>query len=141
MTETTHPFAPVCLPEFDLAVSWAMCRNPRCENFCIHYDGPAPAGEGDTVQDARYRITTSDGRIRCKYCGQSFTLKSNRAIRPLARHFLSLSLPFADCPDPDCRNHGWNAFEHFFDQPGVHLRRYRRFGPHRMACRRCGRTF
>ena len=141
MTGTTHPFAPVQLPEFDLAVSWAMCRNPRCENFCIHYEGPAPSGERDAVQDARYRITTSDGCIECKYCGQSFTLKSNRAIRPLARHFLSLSLPFADCPDPNCGNHGWNAFEHFFDKPGGHLHRYHRVGPHRMACRCCGRTF
>ena len=139
MTEPTNPLAPADLPEFGHAVSWAMCRNPRCENFCIHYTGPGPAEAGDTVQDARYRI--QNGRVRCKYCGQSFTLKSNRAIRPLARHFLSLSLPFADCPDPACANHGRNAFEHYFEQPGVHASRYRRIGPYRLACRACGRRF
>ena len=141
MTEATHVLAPVELPEFGHAVSWAMCRNPRCENFCIHYAGPDPVGEGDTVQDERYRITAKDGRIRCKYCGQSFTLKSNRAIRPLARHFLSLSLPFADCPDADCANHGWNVFEHYLEKPDVRASRYRRIGAHRMACRACGQRF
>ena len=89
MTEAAHPLAPVDLPEFGHAVSWAMCRNPRCENFCIHYEGPSPEGEGDTVQDARYRI--QDGRLRCKYCGQSFSLKSNRADP-------------AACPPPSSRS-------------------------------------
>ena len=141
MTETAHPLAPVDLPEFGVEISWAMCRNPRCENFGIHYAGPAPTGEGDTVQDERYRITSKDGRIRCKYCGQSFTLKSNRAIRPLARHFLSLSLPFGDCPNTDCGNHGRNAFEHFFDRLDLRVSRYHQAGPHSMICRSCGRTF
>lgn len=141
MTDTQHPLAPVDLREFGQAVSWAMCRNPRCENFCIHYGGPAPADDEEVVQDGRYRITPKDGRIRCKYCGQSFTLKSNLAVRALARHFLGLSLPFADCPDRDCGNHGRNVFEHFFERPDVRVSRYREVGAHRMACRSCGSTF
>ena len=136
-----NPLAPVDLPEFGHTVSWAMCRNPRCEHFCIPYAGPAPADDEGAVQDARYRITPRDGRIRCKACGQSFTLKSNRAVRALARHFLALSLPFADCPDPACENHGRNAFEHFFERPDVRGSRYRKLGLHRMACRSCGRSF
>ena len=136
-----NPLAPVELPEFGTAVSWAMCRNPRCEHFCLPYAGPAPADGAGAVQDARYRITPRDGRLRCKGCGQSFTLKSNRAIRALARHFLSLSLPFADCPVTACENHGRNVFEHFFERPDVRVSRYRRFGRHRMACRSCGSIF
>ena len=61
---------------------------------------------------------------------------------PAARPpLLSLSLPFADCPDPGCVNHGRNAFEHYFEQPDVRASRYRRIGPHRLACRACGQRF
>ena len=141
MAASVNPLAPVGLPEFDTEVSWAMCRNPRCEHFCIPYAGAAPADGDGAVQDARYRITPRDGRLRCKACGQSFTLKSNRAVRALARHFLALSLPFADCPATACENHGRNVFEHFFERPDVRVSRYRRIGLHRMACRACGRSF
>ena len=140
-TAPMNPLAPVDLPEFDTAVSWAMCRNPRCEHFCHPYAGPAPAGGEGAVQDARYRFTPRDGRLRCKGCGQSFTLKSNGAVRALARHFLTLSLPFADCPDTACENQGRNVFEHYFERPDVRASQYRKVGLHRMACKSCGRTF
>ena len=133
--------APIFLPEFGLSVSWAMCRNPSCDNFGIHYTGPQP-GESGAVSDERYRIEAKSGRIRCKYCEQSFTLKSNLAIRPLARYFLSLSLPFADCPNAACENHGYNAFEHHVDSGARQHRRYRReSSDYRMACRACGARF
>ena len=32
-------FAPAYLPEFDLEVSWAMCRNPMCPNFGLFFRG------------------------------------------------------------------------------------------------------
>ena len=83
----SNPLAPVFLPEFGHPVSWAMCRNPSCANFGIHYEGPPPGDRG-VVTDARYRIEAKTGRFRCKVCEQSFALKSNRAIRPLARYFL-----------------------------------------------------
>ena len=35
---------PVYLPEFDCLVSWAMCRNPSCQNFGIHYEGTTATG-------------------------------------------------------------------------------------------------
>ena len=74
-------------------------------------------------------------RLHCKFCAQSFGFKSNLSVPPASRYFLSLSLPFADCPNLDCRNHGANVFEHF---GGKRQRRYRRDGPSRAACRSCG---
>ena len=136
----SNPLAPVFLPEFGQPVSWAMCRNPSCANFGIHYEGPPPGDQG-SVTDARYRIECKTGRFRCKSCEQSFTLKSNRAIRPLARYFLGLSLPFADCPNPACANRGYNAFEHYTDRPRVRARRYRPDGEHKMICRYCRQKF
>ena len=117
-----------------------MCRNGMCPNFGQHYGGPKPnAGDG-AAHDDRYRVDLRACRLHCKFCGQSFGFKSNLCVRPLARHFLSLSLPFADCPSPGCRNHGFNVFEHFAKHGGTG-RRYRRAGASRAACRYCGARF
>ena len=51
--------------------------------------------------------------ITCRYCTAEIQLHSANAIRRIARHFLSESLPFAECPEPDCENHGRNVFENF----------------------------
>ena len=122
-----------------------MCRNPACENFGLPYQGP-PLGDQKAVSDDRYRIEVGAGRIRCKSCGMSSTLKCNRAIRPLARYYLGQSLPFADCPSPHCANHGMNVFENYFppDDPGAKRRNrlYRKQdNDHRVACRACGSRF
>ena len=109
--QSENPYLPVYLPEFGLSVGWAMCRNTMCQNFGIQYAGPAPAG-AEEIKDDRYTIDTIEGKIRCGYCGNTFTLNSNRAIRTLARHFLSLSIPFATCENPECENFGLNVFEH-----------------------------
>ena len=116
--------APVWLPEFGLSVSWAMCRNPMCANFGAHFEGEIPVGRKQT-SDERYYVRVIPGArgrptgvIQCRYCGQSAQLASNRAIRPVARYFLSLSLPFADCPNRDCQNHGVNLFEHWVKEAG-----------------------
>ena len=139
--EESNPLAAVFLPEFGTEVSWAMCRNPACVNFGLPYEGP-PFSEKKSVSDGRYRINKKSATARCFACGMSFTVKSNLAIRPLARYFLGLSLPFADCPNQDCANHGYNVFEHFAEngkRSGTH--RYRRLDDHRVACRRCKRKF
>ena len=117
-----------------------MCRNPACRNFGIHYTGPAPGNSG-TVSNVRYSYDANTGRFRCKYCGQSFTLKSNWSIAPFARYFLKISLPFKDCPNPDCDNHGYNVFEHYTAKGLSSRRRYRRDGKYRMLCRKCNRRF
>ena len=141
-----HALAPVFLPEFNLSVSWAMCRNPACGNFGRLYEG-GPLGNRKSVTDGRYRVqpNKSSASISCNRCRQSFTLKSNRAIRPLARYFLKLSLPFAACPNPDCSNHGLNVFENYFPtgDPAAkgRVRAYRRQDEHQVACRKCGTKF
>ena len=142
----SHALSPVFLPEFGHEVSWAMCRNAACPHFGYAYEGP-PLGDQGPVADARLRIERKGkgARVRCKYCEQSFTLKSNRAIRPLARYFLQHSLPFADCPNPVCGNHGLNVFENFFPPgfpaPKGRKKRYRREHEHSATCRSCGKTF
>ncbi len=147
MSETVdsdNPYLPVYLPEFDVSVGWAMCRNTMCKNFGIQYAGPAHTDE-TWLSDGRYEINPNTGKFKCGYCGNSFDLLSNRAIRVLARHFLSLSLPFATCPDSGCENYGYNFFEHYTERWGRD-RRYRRKGKkekdkHRVRCQKCpGKT-
>lgn len=134
---------PVYLPEFGLVFSWAMCRNPRCPNFGVHFEGECPAG-GVQVSDGRYTVVTGTdsqgrrfGEIRCRSCRRVSRLASNAEIRPIARYFLSLSLPFADCPDAECENHGANLFEHWVE-PGTGQRpRYQRDWAHAARCIPC----
>ena len=143
--EEANPLSAVFLPEFGVEVSWAMCRNPACSNFGLPYEGP-PFGEAKSVSDGRYRIYKktgeSNGNGSCSGCGMTFTVYSNLAIRPLARYFLGLSLPFADCPNEDCDNHGCNVFENFVangKRGGTHP--YRELDDHRVQCRKCKRKF
>jgi len=139
--EESNPLSAVFLPEFGIEVSWAMCRNPACVNFGVPYEGP-PFSEKKSVSDGRYRINKKDEDGRCFACGMSIKVYSNLAIRPLARYFLGLSLPFADCPNQDCSNHGYNVFEHYAAngrRGGAH--RYRRLDDHKVACRSCKRKF
>ena len=136
------PIEPISLPEFNRTFNWAMCRNTLCEHFGIPYTGPVPKLGGKAADDNCYRLD-SDGRMRCKYCGLSFNLKSNAAVRPIARHFLSLSLPFAECPDDTCENHGYNVYEHYIQKDSPHRarRRYGREGEYRTRCVRCQTRF
>ena len=131
---------PVFLPEFGCSVSWAMCRNPSCQNFGIHYEGTTATGN-KTVKDDRYRFDGQRGRLRCRSCGQSFKLKSNLGISPLARYYLELSLPFADCPTADCCNHGYNVFEHYTAGEPINTRRYRYDSKYTIRCEACNRRF
>lgn len=135
-----NPYSPVHLPEFGCSISWAMCRNALCPNFGIHYSGGPPDGARH-VSDDRLQIDVKAGRVKCRSCELSFTLNSNRAIREAARLFLSWSLPFADCPNPDCANHGINLFENH--APGVRPSRrpYKREGAGRARCGLCGTQF
>ncbi len=86
-------------------------------------------------------LKTVVGEIECRYCGQTSRLLSNRAVRPIARYYLSLSMPFADCPDPKCANHGINLFENWTSRSSRSARYYRRENEHLARCRACLRTF
>ena len=135
----------VDLPEFGLSVNWAMCRNPMCANFGIRFEGEIPEGRRQTANEHYYFrvVPAARGRpvgvLHCRNCGQSAQLASNGALRPVARYFLSLSLPFADCPNTQCQNHGINLFEHWREGRGKGP--YRRLHEHQARCRACGKVF
>ncbi len=139
--EDVLPLAPVHLPEFGQLVSWLMCRNPMCTSFGIPFDGPLPGSWGRSVGDVRCRVDLVKPQFRCRACGHSFLPPSNAGIRILARRFLAQSLPFADCPDEGCGNHGWSVFEHWVPTGGVRRRRYRSNGRWEVVCRDCGSRF
>ena len=79
------------------------------------------------------------GECTCRYCGQSWLLHSNRAVRAIARYYLSLSLPFADCSNESCANHGKNVFEHWSNRRSA-SRAYRRLKKHLVLCRACEKS-
>ena len=93
---------PIRLPEFsNIEFGWGMCPNPMCPNFCVLYgseDGPG----GD---DLRYRQVHEGGKLtklHYRLCGINTRLHSTKSLREIARRFLSLSLPFANCGNGDC---------------------------------------
>ena len=117
-----------------------MCRNAMCPNFGIQFSGDRPEG-ARSISDERYVIDVRRGRLRCRFCQQSASLSSNLAIRRVARQFLQWSLPFADCPDASCRNHGVNLFENHPPDARPSDRPYAREGSERARCRACGVRF
>ena len=147
-TGTPTRIEPLTLPEFGVDLNWAMCRNPMCPNFGRDLAVEIPPG-GRQASDRwhRFRMTALKtgqrvGKIKCLACGQEASLPSNRALRPVARYFLSLSLPFADCPDPDCPHHGVNLFENWANTGSGSSRFYRRHrGSTTVRCRHCGGAF
>ena len=133
----------VYLPEFAMAMSWAMCRNPQCLNFGVRFEGELGESE-NPVYGQRYAIEIDKGprgeafgTIQCRSCGQVSELASNRAVRPVARYFLGLSLPFADCANEACGNHGANLFEHWQPSDKGLPRRYLREREHGARCVDC----
>ena len=130
--------APVALPEFGIdQFSWAMCRNPMCSHFGVHYD-PQDPDYPNSRSDRHYLVQTLAGQMKCRYCGQGFTTKSNNALRPVARYFHSLSLPFETCPHRDCGNHGVNVFENHAETGSGYRRHYsKEKGENAVRCRLC----
>ena len=101
-----------------------------CKNFGIPFEGPAAGGAGTRRADPRYSVPRSKGSVSCRHCGQSFTPHSNEAIRPVLKHFLSQSIPFAACSKRECRNYGRNIFWEYA--------RYRKHGrSYGAKCRKC----
>ena len=120
------PLAPVFLPEFDQHVNWLMLRAPMCGRFGVSCDCALPSRGAGSVNDASCRIDLVNPQFKCRACGHSFKPCSNAGIRVLARHFLAQSLPFADCPNRACENHGLNVFDHWAPTSEGRRRLYRR---------------
>ncbi len=113
-----------------------MCANPMCANFGFLYGSEDEPGD----DEARFRVSDGDPlTLVCRNCGYSPKLHAPLSIRPLARHFLAQSLPFADCPKEECANHGVNVFEYLGKRVGSQRSPYRQIGAHRLACRECER--
>ena len=139
--------SPVKLPEFgNIEVGWAMCLNPMCEQFGAFF-GPEDV-PGSAV--SRYRVVSGKTvkrksvRLQCRGCGQAGTVYAGSSLRAVARHFLSLSLPFADCTNEECPNHGVNVFEHLGQRRSLEPTRYHVHGAHSLICVECkqaGREF
>ena len=141
VADKPHPAAaPIRLPEFgNIEFGWGMCRNSMCPNFGVLYGSE----EGPGADDLRYGLTREAGELTkpvCRYCDMNIPLHSTTSLREIARHFLSLSLPFADCPNDECENHGVNAFEYFGRNYGGNGRPYRYSTPHEINCKACGKS-
>ena len=133
--------SPISIPELGReSVTWAMCRNPMCRNFSVPYRPKETCHPADLTSDANYRIAAKAQRtLACRYCGQRFKTGSNEAIRPVARYFHSLSLPFATCPDPGCENYGVNVYENYVPRgrPWSRPAHYHKGGEHNVRCAKC----
>ena len=77
------------------------------------------------------------GAFGASIVGNHLRSSPNWSIAPFARYFLKISLPFKDCSNPACDNHGYNVFEHYTAKGLISSRRYRRDGKYRMLCRKC----
>ena len=107
-----------------------------CKNFGV----PGNAnGQDDAGAHTVYKKVSAKEpvRLKCSYCEQSFAPKSNRAIRPIARYFLSLSLPFATCPNSSCSNYGVNVFENYAAPGRPQRRHYHKVRESAVICREC----
>ena len=100
-----------------------MCKNPMCEHFGRFFDAVRDrAGNPASRYSVARKRSGSKGRVlvklKCRGCGLSATVHAGPLVRPVARHFLSQSLPFAACPNEACAHHGVNAFEHLGKRVG-----------------------
>jgi transposase-like protein len=127
------------------AIQVNFCKNPQCQNFGI----PAstikqPRGRGSAEGDRdTYRVVGS-GRgtpmLRCSFCGQYPTIKSNKAIHEELIRFWKPFEPLASptCPNQDCPNHHIDIGK---GKPHCHLFGRSKAGSIRYRSRACGRTF
>ena len=130
----------ITLPELgSVQFGWAMCTNPACINFGVFYGGP----EDSDRDNPRYSLVNRNSpkpAIKCKWCDKQHYVYSAASMRPLIRCFLRQSLPFADCPNTDCPNHGRNVFIHLDDPRGGSPRRYRKSTEHQVICATCKKS-
>lgn len=121
-------------------ISWAACRNPICKNFGVQFRGGRDEQSGGNRSDDRYILKASKERtqLQCRYCGQSFLVRSNKAIRAVARYFLSLSLPFATCPNRSCPSFGVNVYEDYAPRGASRKRgSYSKVRDSAVTCKKC----
>ena len=128
------------------AIQVNFCKNPQCQNFGI----PAsierqPRGRGAAKRGRDTYSVAGSGRgtpmLRCSFCGQYPTIKSNKAIHEeLIRFWKPFDTIVATptCPNQDCPNHQIDI-----DKGKTHYQSFGRTkaGSTRHRCKACGRTF
>jgi hypothetical protein len=98
------------LPGFSIDAN--VCRNPACENFGVSEEDIQPAEYG-----YEYKITNGVFKHACKRCNQTHLAYSNASVFEAFHRCLQDSIPYASCPNPKCKNHFVNLFEHYHDDP------------------------
>lgn len=121
-----------------------FCKNPECHNFGVPASTKKqPKGPGAKKRRDNYTIIGS-GRgtpmLRCSFCGQCPTIKSNIGIHEeLSRFWEPLKPPSVPtCPNQDCPNHhiGIDAGKTYYQSFGR-----TKAGSKRCRCKACGKTF
>ena len=127
------------------AIQVNFCKNPQCQNFGIPASTkrqPRGRGAAERVRDT-YTVAGS-GRsrpmLRCSFCGQYPTIKSNKAIHEeLSRFWTPFdNIAVTASPNQGCPNHYLDkekskSHYHSFGRTKAGSIRYR--------CKACGRTF
>lgn len=145
MTKPEKSAIPRIPPEVD-GIQTNFCKNPLCINFGRPASElPQPRGRRKKGTSVDKYIVVASGKdlpmLRCKNCGESFTMKSNQGIaeelkrlkRGLDKPHLQLS-----CPREECEN----SKHSLMVSPG----KYKPFGVTtagnpRFRCRKCGKSF
>ncbi len=122
-----------------------FCKNPQCQNFGVPASTQRqPRGKGAEERGRDTYSVVGSGRgtpmLRCSFCGQYPTIKSNKAIHEeLSRfwkHFDTIAV--LTCPNHACPNHYIDTA-----QGKTHYQSFGRTkaGSIRYRCKACGRTF
>jgi len=122
-----------------------FCKNPQCQNFGVPASTKRqPRGRGAAERGRDTYSVVGSGRgtpmLRCSFCGQYPTIKSNKAIHEeLSRFWKPFgTIVIPTCPNQDCPNHHIDI-----DKGRNHYQSFGRTkaGSIRYRCKACGRTF
>lgn len=129
------------LPGFSIDAN--VCRNPAFENFGVSEEDIQPAKYG-----YKYKITNGVLKHDCKRCNQTHLAYSNASVFEAFHRCLQDSIPYASCPNPECKNHFVNLFEHYHDDPRDKREKFYRINVsddakqyYQARCRSCDSTF
>ncbi|MEW8492518.1 MAG: hypothetical protein AB2604_01845 [Candidatus Thiodiazotropha taylori] len=137
-------FAPVTSPSLaGFSINANVCRNPACDNFGVSQEDIQSAKYG-------YAYNNKNGVLihSCKRCKQTHVAYSNVSVLEAFHRGLRNSIPYASCPNQDCKNHHVNLFEHYFGDLRDKREKYYRVNVENDAeqyyqarCRGCGASF
>lgn len=137
-------FLPVKSPSLHgFPIDANVCRNPACDNFGV---------SGEDIESAKYGYeykTTNDVlKHVCKRCKQTHIAYSNVSVLEAFHRCLPHSIPYASCPNQDCKNHHVNLFEHYHNDLRDRREKLYRVNVsddtkqyYQARCRNCDKTF